>query len=46
MLTTFQAAGTLKIKGLEKVSMTRFWNNLQQLRSKSMVWKVVSMTRV
>jgi hypothetical protein len=26
------------------VSMTRFWNNLQQVRSKSKVWKVVCMT--
>jgi phage terminase Nu1 subunit (DNA packaging protein) len=25
--------------------MTRFLNNLQQVRSKSKVWKVVSMTR-
>jgi hypothetical protein len=25
--------------------LTRFWNNLQQVRSKSKVWKVVSMTR-
>jgi hypothetical protein len=28
------------------VNMTRFWNNLQQVRSESMVWKVVNMTRL
>jgi hypothetical protein len=43
---TSKPAGMLKIKDLEIVSMTRFWNNLQQVRSKSKLWKVVNMTRV
>jgi hypothetical protein len=50
MFTTFQTFDfertccRLFQKRVMFTSMTRFWNNLQQVLSKSKVWKVVNMT--